>query len=81
MGRQFKDLLTSTRKHDIAEKLKLNDSCASLNLYFHNHPGTQNMLLDGRIHKSESTELVDAAYLRTGSLRCHKLQCLKIAYF
>ena len=76
MGRQFKDLLTSTRKHDIAEKLKLNDSCTSLNLYFHNHLGTQNMLLDGGIHKSgfnsESTELVDAAYLRTGSLRCHK---------
>ena len=85
MGRQIKDLLTSTRKHDIAENFKLNDSCASLNLYFHNHLGTQNMLIDGRIHKSgfnsESTEPLDAAYLRTGSLRCHILQCLKIAYF
>ena len=71
MGKQFKDLLTTARKSKLAYIAQLKPIFQICTL---KRLGTQNMLLDGRIHKSgynsESTDLVDQAYLRTGLLYC-----------
>lgn len=68
MGKQFKDLMTSSRKTFTHINFVNLSSYRTLKLFT---SGSQNMLLDGRVYKSgynsNSTDLFDSAYLRTGT--------------